>query len=356
MSSPSPPTSSVTPTVVVQQAGGWNRFVSGLGWSLFFLTGLALLVVSLVLFAFLGIYADYFDNSEGITEKYVSGSTSGSDKVAVISIEGVIMEGDGFVKRQIDRIRDDKNVKAIVVRVDSPGGTVTGSDYIYHHLTKLREEKGVPVVVSMGAIAASGGYYVSMAVGDQEKAIYAEPTTTTGSIGVIIPHYNISGLMKEYNIVDDSIASHERKQMLAMTKEMPPEHREIIQRYVNEAFGRFKDIVKSGRPDYRQHPEKLDELATGEIFSAVRAKEKGLVDELGFLEDAVDRAIELASLDRDDVKVVKYKRPAALFDLSSIGSAESAHSELNMLFELSTPKAYYISTMLPAIFSTHRAD
>jgi protease-4 len=165
-----------------------------------------------------------------------------------------------------------------------------------------------------------------MAVGDQERSIYSEPTSTTGSIGVIVPHYNFSGLMKEYHVEDDSIASHERKQMLAMTKEMPPEHREIIQQYVNEAFGRFKDIVKSGRPLYRQQPEKLDTLATGEIFSATKAKENGLVDEIGFIEDAVDRALELAGLTKDDTKVVKYKRPVALFDLGDIGSAESARS------------------------------
>jgi protease-4 len=323
---------------------------------LFLLTALTLVVVSLFLMSFLGIYSDYFDTTNGITEKYVSGSKTGSDKIAILSIEGVIMEGDGFVKHQIDRIKEDDNVKAVVVRVDSPGGTVTGSDYIYHHLTKLREEKEIPVVVSMGAIAASGGYYVSMAVGDQEKSIYAEPTSTTGSIGVIVPHYNISGLMKEYHVEDDSIASHERKQMLAMTKEMPTEHREIVQQYVNEAFGRFKDIVKSGRPRYREHPEQLDELATGEIFSATKARENGLIDEIGFIEDAVDRALELASLEKKSTKVVKYNRPVALFDLGDLGSARSTRSDLATLFELSMPKAYYLSTTMPAIFSSHRAD
>jgi protease-4 len=344
------------PTIVVQQPSGWSRFVSFVGWALFLLTAIALLVVTVTLMSFLGIYSDYFDTTGGITEKYFSGEKTGSDKVAILSIEGVIMEGDGFVKHQIDRIREDDNVKAVVVRVDSPGGTVTGSDYIYHHLTKLREEKQVPVVVSMGSMAASGGYYVSMAVGDQEKSIYAEPTSTTGSIGVIMPHYDISGLLKEIHVKDDSIKSHERKQMLAMTKEMPEEHREIIQQWINESFERFKDIVKSGRPQYRENPEQLDKLATGEIFSATKAKENGLVDEIGFIEDAVDRAVELASLSKGSTKVVKYNRPVALFDLGDIGAARASRSDLGMLFELSMPKAYYISTTLPAIFSSHRAD
>ena len=112
---------------------------------------------------------DYFDVTQGIRERFHSGAEGGRDKVAVISVRGIILEGDGFVKRQIDRVRQDERVKAVVVRVDSPGGTVTGSDYIYHHLKKLREERNIPLVVSMGSIAASGGYYISMAVGDQEK-------------------------------------------------------------------------------------------------------------------------------------------------------------------------------------------
>lgn len=355
MSVPSHSTTS-NPTIIVQQVSGWDRFVSRLGWGLFLLTAAGLALCALILLVVMASTNDYFNNTGDITEKYVSGQKTATDKVAIISIEGVIMEGQGFVKHQIDHIKDDKNVKAVVVRVDSPGGTVTGSDYIYHHLKKLREEKGIPVVVSMGSIAASGGYYVSMAVGDQEKSIYAEPTTTTGSIGVIVPHYDVSGLMKEYDIKDDSIASHPRKQILSMTKEMPAEHREIIQGYVNEAFERFKDIVKSGRPKFREDPSKLDALATGEIFSATKAKDGGLVDEIGFVEDAVDRAMELASLSKDKTRVVKYKRPAALFDFGDVGSARSARRELDMLFELSSPRAYYLSTTLPAIFSSRRAD
>lgn len=351
MSSPSS-----QPSVVVHQTTGWERFVSWLGWSLFTLAAISLMVVSVILCGFVGFYGDYFDTTGGISEKYVSGSKSSSNKIAILSIEGVIMEGDGFVKHQIDRIKEDDAVKAVVVRVDSPGGTVTGSDYIYHHITKLREEKKVPVVVSMGAIAASGGYYVSMAVGDQEKSIYAEPTTTTGSIGVIIPHYNVTGLMQEWKIEDDSIASGPRKQMLSMTRQLTEEERKLVQEYVMESFSRFKDIIKTGRPAFRENPEKLDELATGEIFTANKAKSNGLVDEIGFLEDVVARAAELAGLSESTARVVKYERPPALFDLGDVGAAEASRTQLGLLFELSTPKAYYMSTTLPAIFSTNRAD
>ena len=115
-------------------------------------------------------------------------------KIAIIDVAGAIMEGEGFVKRQIDaRAGRHRASSAVVLRVNSPGGTVTGSDYIYHHLRELVDERKLPMVVSMGSICASGGYYVAMAVGDEPDAIFAEPTTWTGSIGVIIPHYDLSG-------------------------------------------------------------------------------------------------------------------------------------------------------------------
>ena len=162
--------------IIIQPGRGSGGMLLGtfamLGWMAFGLCAMFLV-------AQLATLSDYFDTSGGITEKHHSGAKYADNKVAIISVTGVILEGEGFVKNQIDRVRDDSSVKALVVRVDSPGGTVTGSDYIFHHLNKLRQEKGIPLVVSMGSIAASGGYYVSMAVGDQANSIYAEPTTTT---------------------------------------------------------------------------------------------------------------------------------------------------------------------------------
>jgi protease-4 len=268
----------------------------------------------------------------------------------------VIMEGDGFVKQQIDRIREDDDVKAIVVRVDSPGGTVTGSDYIYHHLKKLREEKKVPVVVSMGSIAASGGYYVSMAVGDQKDAIYAEPTTTTGSIGVIIPHYDLSGLLARFDVKDDSIASHERKQMLSMTRPIPPEHREIIEKHLDYMFVRFKSIIKEGRPVFAKDGEALDKLATGEVFTAEQALENGLIDKIGFVEEVIDRAHELAGLDKSNTRVIRYERPAELFDFYGVAQARAGGIGLPQLLDLAAPRGWYLATSLPAIASSRRAD
>ena len=333
-------------TIVIHQGGRWSRLFTWIGW-----TGFLLCVI--LLFGLFGSLNDYFDTTDGIEERFHSGTKFAGDKIAIISVSGVIMEGDGFARNQIERIRNDESVKAVVVRVDTPGGTVTGSDYIFHHLKKLREEKDIPLIVSMGSIATSGGYYVAMAVGDQPQSIYAEPTTTTGSIGVIIPHYDLSGLLEKLDIRDDSIATHPRKQMLSMTRPIPDDHREILEQYINESFKRFKSVVKEGRPEFRKDESKLDELATGEIFTATQALENGLVDELGFIEDAVARAAELAGLDPEDVRVVEFEEPVTLNDLIGFAKAPSGQMDLKTLLENAAPRAYYLSTSLPPLVTTY---
>lgn len=339
------------PIVVVQRSGVLGLLVAMTGWLGFFICGSVLLLLIMITVAF-------YPDPEALETKVISGDEYADGKIAVITIDGVISdsEDEGFVKRQIDEVIDDDDVKAIVLRVDSPGGAVTGADYLFHHLKKLKKEKGVPVVVSMGGMAASGGYYVSMAVGDQKDSIYAEPTTTTGSIGVIIPHYDISGLLARFDVKDDSISSHERKQMLAMTRPIPAEHRLIIQGYVNETFDRFKTVVKEGRPQFSKDGAALDKLATGEIFSADQALKHGLVDKIGFLEDAVDRAIELAGLTEDDVQVVKYKKPVSFLDDIALMQSRASRGSLSVddLLEMSTPRAYYLVTSLPALASSRK--
>jgi protease-4 len=340
------------PQVVVYTQTAWSRFWSFIGWMGFFVTGL-------ICIGLLVAFADYFDTSNGVEEKFVSGDKTGQDKIAIITVSGVIMEGEGYVKNQIDRVREDKNVKAIVLRVDSPGGTVSGSDYMFHHLKKLRDEKSLPLVVSMGSMAASGGYYVSMAVGDKPDTIFAEPTCTTGSIGVMIPHYDISKLMERFDVKDDSLATHPRKLMLSMTKEMTPEERELIMSHINDMFDRFKSIVKEGRPHFAANPADLDKLATGEIFTADKALENKLIDKIGFQEEAIDRALELASLSKDKTRVVRYKKPITFSDSLLSGRASGSHAAANSLtalLELSTPRAWFLCTSLPSLITSPRAD
>jgi protease-4 len=298
-----------------------------------------------------------FDSSGTVREKFVSHERFGGDKVVIMSLEGMILgEDGGFVKRQIDQAIKDDDVKAVVLRINSPGGTVTGSDYLYHHLCRLREERNIPIVVSMGSLAASGGYYAAMAVGDTPDSIFAERTTWTGSIGVIIPHYDLSTLLQEkLGVEDDSVSSHPLKNMGSFAKQMTEEERRIYQALVDETFEQFKDIIKAGRPKFEKDPEALDELATGQIYTAQQALEHGLVDKIGFVEAAIDRAIELAGLDKDDVRVVKYQREPTLADVLLGVSSPDRGVDLAALLDLTAPRAYYLSTRMTPLVRSRRA-
>lgn len=336
--------------VLVQRSSGLGMLLMALGWLGFLACGSLLLLIVIG-----AILAAQFVENDGLEEKTLADYDDGTNKIAIITVSGVIDsdESEGYVLKQIQRVREDADVKAIVVRVDSPGGAVTGADYLLHHLRKLKKEKGVPLVVSMGGMAASGGYYVSMAVENQDQAIFAEPTCVTGSIGVIMPHYDLSGLLARYDIKDDSIVTHERKQMLAMTKPIPPEHREIIQKNINEMFDRFKKVIHEGRPKFAKDPAALDVLATGEVFTAEQAVANGLIDKVGFLEDAIDRALELSSLTKSDSKVVKYTRPISMWDDIPLMQSRAASGpwDLSRIQDLATPRAYYLYTTLPTAAS-----
>lgn len=323
---------------------------------------LALALCVMVIIGQAASYHSYFSPPGGPQEKFHSLNGEASDKIAVLTVEGAIVDSDGFVKQQIDRIREDDSVKAVVLRIDSPGGTVTASDYLYHQLRKLAKERDLPMVVSMGGICASGGYYLAMASGDAPNVIYAEPSTWTGSIGVVIPHYDLSGLLAAYNVKDDSIASHPNKLMGSPTRELEPEQRteerELLQTLVDESFERFKAIVRAGRPQLAEDGDAFDKATTGQVFSADQAKTLGLVDEIGFLDDAIARAAKLAGLKTDAVRAIKYDEPPAT--LSSLLAAEggalrpAAGLDVSGLLDLTAPRAYYLWTWLPTLLREAR--
>jgi len=147
-----------------------------------------------------------------------------------------------------------------------------------------------------------------------------------------------------------------------MTRSISPEDRQIIEQYVDESFDRFKSIVKSGRPALRQanqedallDPTSHRDLATGEIFTAMQAVQYGLVDEIGFIEDAIDRATELAGLEADRVRVVRYQRPPSLMNLVGFAQATEPSHPLYALLEMSAPRAYYLATSLPPLIQSRR--
>ena len=301
-------------------------------------------------------YQQYYNPATGPQESFHSLNPTAKKKIAIINVVGAIMSSDGYIKKQIDRATNDPDVVAVILRIDSPGGTVAASDYLYHRLNQLRDERDIPIVVSMGGICASGGYYLAMAVGDTKNAIFAEPATWTGSIGVVIPHYDISGLLKRFDVKDDSIASHQNKLMGSPTRllddEKRKEERKLLQSLVDNSFDRFKKIVQSGRPAFREDTDALDAIATGQVFSSDQAKEKGLVDSIGFIEDAIARAAELANVSAKNVRCVQYKKQPGLLDslvgVSSEGFQNEAakvitpESALQWLLNQPAPRAYYL--------------
>jgi protease-4 len=319
----------------------------------------ALIVAVMFIIGLYTSYHSYFSPPDAPQEKYHSLAQFASKKIAIIEVSGAIMEGeDSFAMKQIKRVQEDDSVVGVVLRVNSPGGTVTGSDYIYHHLRELVEKRKLPLVVSMGSVCASGGYYVAMAVGSQPDAIFAEPTTWTGSIGVIIPHFDVSGGLSKLGISEDSIASAPLKEMGSPTKPMTEAERKIMQTLVDDSFKGFKAIVTSGRPKFKSDEAALDAVATGQIFTAQQALDKGLVDKIGFIEAAIARATELAGENADSVRCVKYeKRPTFFGEMLGADSRLKpvrASADIEQLIDLASPRAYYLWSWLPSVFSTSK--
>ena len=349
---PSPNAPSPMPAQIIQAP---PRRASGLTvlfilLLVFFLFGS--LMLNFLLFVAVGLTG--MESAGTVRETHFSHSETAENKVVIMSLEGTIISGEGFIKKQIDQAKEDENVKAVVLRVNSPGGTITGSDYILHQLRELREERGIPLVVSMGSLCASGGYYASMAVGDTPDSLFAEPTTWTGSIGVVIPHYDLGKLMTDWGIEDNSIVSHRLKTMGSLTRPMTEEEKKIFQGLVDAGFTRFKEVIREGRPKFKEDPKALDALATGQVFTAEQAKENGLIDKIGFLEAAVDRAVALTGLAEDQVRVVKYK-PEPTFANVLFGEEaklQTPGAEIKALLDATTPRGYYLFSRLPAVATT----
>ena len=335
-------------TVLVRPRS-WDRWKGRLAW---IITGISVVVAAVAF----GANAEYFQTNPKVIEQYHSLTELASNKIAIVEIRGAIMGGEGFARHQLDQVKADESVRAIVLRIDSPGGTVSGSDELHYRLKKLTSDRNLPVVVSMGSIAASGGYYIAMANGGQDDTIFAEPSTITGSIGVIIPHFDFSQLLKRFDVTDDSITSGPLKEMLSVTKNRSPElakkEREIVQDLVDEMFTRFKDIVRKGRP--KLDDKTIESVTTGQVFTANQAITFGLIDKIGFLEDAIARAVVLADLQEDSVRVIQYKKPQGLFD-ELLGGASQARSfnSLEMLVEWTTPRAWYLCSWWPVITTSY---
>ncbi|QYY44448.1 signal peptide peptidase SppA [Aneurinibacillus thermoaerophilus] len=251
-------------------------------------------------------------------EEIVSGS--GSDKILQLYVEGVISEETSWnssfdyeaLISQLNQGKDDPKVKAFVIRINSPGGAVVPTDELYRKLKQIKAETKKPIVISMGSYAASGGYYIATA-GDK---IFANPSTLTGSLGVIASYLNYGELAEKYGVKEVVIKSGKFKDIGNPMREMTQDEQALLQNMINESYQQFVSVIAEGRKMPR---EKVLQLADGRVYTGKQAKANGLVDEFGTLEDATEAARKMAGL--QEATVVRYEEP---FGFSKIFSSFSA--------------------------------
>lgn len=278
----------------------------------------------------------YFAGLQGPEERYHSGSSRAADKLAIIRISGTISPPfTSQILADIKRAKEDDRVRGVLLAINSPGGLVADSHQIHHRLRELSVEK--PIVVSFGSLAASGGYYVAMGAGPESR-IFAEPTTWTGSIGVIIPHYEVVGLAEKLGVEAAPLKTGEFKDALSPFRPMTDRDKEVWGNILNQAFEQFVEVIDQARP--KLDAEQVRALATGQIYTAKDARENGLVDELGYEEDALDALRKKTGL--ADPKVIEYESPSPVWTWLIGLSPRPAASPWPLGWEGGTPRALYL--------------
>jgi len=237
----------------------------------------------------------------------------GPDKVLLVELSGVLAEEPIFtlearpqvpllarVREELEKAAEDEQVRALVLRINSPGGTVTASDVLYHEIMRLKSRRKIPVVAAILDVGASGGYYVALAA----DRIVAHATTVTGSIGVLMLTVNSGGLLEKMGVSAGYIKSGEYKDMGNPFRALTPEERAIFQQVIDRLYARFVALVARSR---RLDETRVRALADGRIYTGDEAVALGLVDRVGYVEDAIALAKEAAGL--QEARVVAYHRP-----------------------------------------------
>ena len=334
-------------------------------WFSLFLMGCLLLGGFLIVLIFIGTAGMSTGTGDFSRVEVVTLRDNKSEhKIVAIDLSGLIASfsidasGNNMVeslRRQFKWAREDDAVKAVLFRINSPGGEVLASDRIYEIIRDFQEECDKPVVAVMGALAASGGYYVAAPC----NWIVAHELTITGSIGVIMQGYNLRNLMDKVGVQPMVFKSGKHKDMLSYDKreeDITPEERKIVQNLIDETFSRFKKIVREGRDltrrdepdDGRELGNGWEEQADGRILSGTQAFGLGFVDELGDLDTATDRALTLAGHANADL--IQYRQPMNLASLFSLfGLSETKEIKVNLGVDLPQLKAgrlYFLSPLL----------
>lgn len=249
-----------------------------------------------------------------LQEKLLEGK--GEAKILLLDISGTITErrkgeGPGFsekgslvarVKEELQKAQEDRSIVGVIVKINSPGGTVTATDTIYHELMQFKKRSSVRVTACLTGLATSGGYYVASAADE----IIAHPTAITGGIGVIAVKFNVEGLLSKIGIEQETIKSADKKDLWSPLRPSTAEEKDIIQTIINTLHERFVTVVHVGRGSLLSR-EDVERLADGRIFTADQALEGKIIDKIGYLDDSVEGMKK--SLKLEEAKVVTYCRP-----------------------------------------------
>ncbi|MBH0198160.1 MAG: signal peptide peptidase SppA [Nitrospira sp.] len=252
----------------------------------------------------------FFPAPGPLKEAQVDGT--GTAKVLLLEVSGMIssQEKEGLIpapsmlariKEQLTRAAQDDSIKAVVLRINTPGGTVTASDIVYHELKTFKTSRKIPIVASIMDLGTSGGYYIAAAA----DTVMAHPSSVTGSIGVIMLTINARGLLEKVGVEATAVTSGPRKDMGSPFRVMTVEERTIFQGLIDSFYQRFLSVVQEGRPNLQM--EQIKKLADGRIYTGEQAKAAGLVDEIGYLEDAIELAKKKAKI--AEARVITYQRP-----------------------------------------------
>jgi protease-4 len=295
---------------------------------------LTLLLLLLTLGGCAFVYVPLIHRPRPLEEKVVAGE--GEAKILLLDVTGIISEEKegvpGVLERvsMIDRFQEalkkaesDKKIAALIVRINSPGGTVTASDILYHEILRFKKRTGKRVVACLMGVAASGGYYTAMAADE----VVAHPTTITGSIGVIAVKFNVQELFKKIGVGQETIKSGDLKDILSPFRPSTPEEKKILQELIDQLYGRFLEVVTAGRKDLDRAA--AVKLADGRIYTARQALDHKLVDRIGYLDDAIEGV--KSSLHLTQASVVVYYRPGTYKSTIYSGLNEGGSPVFNLI-------------------------
>ncbi|MFH1371667.1 MAG: signal peptide peptidase SppA [Planctomycetota bacterium] len=315
-----------------KKGGGWKIL-----WGI--ITGLSVLANFALFMVLIGVVVLFAAGKERKFTEEVIKEGPRTARIAIISVDGIIDDQQAQnVYWQLKTAREDRHIKGLIVRINSPGGTLSGSDQIYNEILKYRSEKDKPVVAFMQGVAASGGYYTSVAC----DMIVAEPTTITGSIGVIMGYLVVQQLLEDKLGIQPIVVKSGEKKDWPSSFKMPTDEQiqYMQQRIIDPAYKRFVEVVIDGRKELTE--EDVNRLADGSIYWADQALEEKLIDEIGYLDDAIAKVKSMADIEK--AQVIEYRRPFALSDILAAKAKAGLRIDRKTLYELAVPQVLYLWT------------